>query len=87
MLYVTRLHIGVNISTKHHEDTFITCEVMAGTRYKLKKFDQSVTLTFDIESYVLYATCLHIRVNIVTIFEDKTITCKVKVMDGTRYTL
>ena len=80
--------IRVNISTKYHEDTTITCEVMAQTRYKLQNFDLwplSVTLTFDIESWVLYATRLHIRVNISTKYhEDATITCK---LCRTRYKL
>ena len=33
------IHIIVNISTKYHKDTLITCEVMARTRYKLQNFD------------------------------------------------
>ena len=81
VLYATRLHIIVNISTKYHEDTTITCEVMARTRYKLQNFDLwplSVTLTFDIESWVLYATRLLIMLNISTkLYENTTMTCEV----------
>ena len=39
ILYVTRLHIIVNIPTKYHEYTFITCYVIAQTMYKLQNFD------------------------------------------------
>ena len=81
VLYATRLHNMVNISTKFHEDTTITYEVMARTSHKLHIFDLwplSVTLTFDIESWVLYATRLHNMVNISTKFhEDTTITYEV----------
>ena len=48
---MTRLHSIENISTKFHEDTTTTYEVMAQTRHKLHIFDLwplSVTLTFDI---------------------------------------
>ena len=83
VLYATRLHNMVNISTKFHEDTTITYEVMARTRHKLHIFDLwplSVTLTFDIESWVLYATRLHNMVNISTKFhEDTAITYEVMV--------
>ena len=81
VLYATRLHNMVNISTKFHEDTTITYEVMARTRHKLHIFylwPLSVTLTFDIESWVLYATRLHIIINILTkLYENATITFKV----------
>ena len=39
VLYATRLHTIVNISTKYHEDTLKICEVMTRTRYKLQNFD------------------------------------------------
>ena len=29
----------VNMFTKYHNDTTISCEVIAGTRYKLQNFD------------------------------------------------
>ena len=67
VLYATQLQIVVNIFTKSHEDITIICKVMAQTRFKLQKFylwPLSVTLTFDIESWMLYATHLHIKVNI-----------------------
>ena len=81
VLYATRLHNMVNISTKFHEDTTITYEVMARTRHKLHIFYLwllSVTLTFDIESWVLWATRLLIIINILTkLYENATITLEV----------
>ena len=71
VLYVTNLHSMVNIYTKFYEDTTITYWVMARRRHKLQNFDLwplSVTLTFDIESWVLYVTCLYSKVNISTKF-------------------
>ena len=54
---------------------------MAQTRFKLQKYDHwplSVTLTFDIESWVRYLTHLHITVNISNKYhEDTTIICEV----------
>ena len=89
VLYATCLLIRMNISTKYHEDTTITCEVMAQTRYKLQNYDLwplSVTLTFDIESLVLYLTHLNITMNISNKYhEDTTIICEV--MAQTRYKL
>ena len=35
----TCLLVKVNISTKYYDNTTITCEVMAKTRYKLQSFD------------------------------------------------
>ena len=81
ILYATWLHIRVNISTKYHEETTITCAVTAQTRYKLQNVDiwsLGMTLTFDIESLILYSTLLHIRVNIsIKYHEDTTIVCEV----------
>ena len=81
VLYVTCLHNMGNISTKFHEDTTITYEVMAQTRHKLHIFylwPLSVTLTFDIESWVLYATRLLMIINILTkLYENATITLEV----------
>ena len=56
VLYMTQLHIIVNICTKCHEDITIICEVMAKTRYNLQNnsiqlrnlWPLSVALTFDI---------------------------------------
>ena len=66
---------------KYYEDTTITCEVTARTRYKLYNFDLwplSVTLTFDIESCVLYAIRILMMLNISTKYhEDTSITCEV----------
>ena len=59
VLYATQLQTIVNIFTKCREDKTITCKIMAQTKYKLQKFDLwplSVTLTFDTESWILYAT-------------------------------
>ena len=81
LVYVTCLLIRINISIKFHEDTTRTCEVMAQTKYKLQNYDHwplSVTLTFDIESWVLYLTHLHITVNISNKYhKDTTIVCEV----------
>ena len=88
-MYLTHLHIRVNISDKYHEDITVICEVMTQTSYKLHNFDLwplRVTLTFDIELWVLYVTRLHIKVNISTNYhEDTTITPEV--MGRTRYKL
>ena len=65
----------MNISTKFYEDTTKTYQVMARTRHKLQIFDLlplSVTLTFDIESWVLYVTRLQNMVNISTKFYENT---------------
>ena len=55
--------------------------VIARTRHKLNIFDLwplSVTLTFDIESWVLYATCLLIIINILTkLYDNAAITFEV----------
>ena len=71
----------LNISTKYHGDTTITCEVKARTRYKWPYFDVwplSVTVTFEIESWVLYATHLLMMLNIsIKYHGDTTITCGV----------
>ena len=81
VLYATRLHSMVNISTKFNEDSTITYRVMAWTRHKLYSFDLwplSVTLTFDIELWVLFATHLLIIINILTkLYENLTITFEV----------
>ena len=52
---------------------------MARTRNKLHIFYLRVTLTFDIESWVLYATPLLIIINILTkLYENATITFKLQ---------
>ena len=64
----------------YYEDTTITCEVMAQTTYKLQSYDLwplSVSLTFDIESLVLYLTHLNIRLNTSNKYhEDATVICE-----------
>ena len=79
----------LNNSTKYHEATTITCEVTARTRYKLHNFDLwplSVTLTFEIESWVLFVTRLLMMLNNYTkYYEATTITCEVTAR--TRYKL
>ena len=81
VLYATGLLMMLNISTKYHGDTTITCEVTARTRYKWPYFDLwplSVTLTFDLESWVLYATRLLMMLNISTKYHgDTTNSCEV----------
>ena len=89
VLYATHLHNMVNISTKFHEDTAITYEVMGRTRHKLHIFylwPVSVTLTFNIASWVLYATRLHSKVNLSTKFYEET-TITYEVMTRTRQKL
>ena len=39
VFHKARLHIRVKILFKYHEDTRITCEVMARTSYKMQNFD------------------------------------------------
>ena len=77
VLYTTYLLIIINILTKLYENVTITFEVMARTRQKLHVFELlllSVTLNFDIQSWVFYMTLLHIMINFSTKFyEDTTI--------------
>ena len=81
VLYVTCLHMTLDIFTKFYEDTTVTYQVMARTSFKMPVFDicpLSVTLTFNIGPWVLYATRLHMTLDIFTKFyEDTTITYQV----------
>ena len=81
VLYATRLLMTLNNLTKFYEDTTITYQVMARTSHKMPIFDLwplSVTLTFDIGPWVLYATRLLMTLNNLTKFyEDTTITYQV----------
>ena len=77
----------VNISTKFHEDTTIVYEAMARTRHKLHIFDLwplSMTLTFDIESWVLYATSLLIIIKFLTKLYENATTITFEVTARTR---
>ena len=61
VIYATHLLMTSNNLTKIYEDTTITYQVMARTSQKMAIFDiwpLSVTLTFDIGSWVFYATRL-----------------------------
>ena len=75
VLYTTRLLMTLNNLTKFYEDTTITYQVMARTSQKMPIFDLwplSVTLTFDIGPWVLYATRLHMTLNNLTKFYEAT---------------
>ena len=80
-MYTSCLHIRLNISTKCYEDTTITCEVMAHKLQKSLKFDLwplIVTLTFDIESWLLYIPQILNMLNKYTkLYENTTVTFEV----------
>ena len=84
----------INILTRLYEVVTLTLEVTAQTRQKLHilyLLPVSVTLTFDIGSWVLYATHILITINILTkLYENATITCDVIARtrsDGRTYSL
>ena len=65
----------LNNFTKFYEDTIITYQVRARTSQKMPFFDiwpLSVTLTFHIGPWVLYATRLLMTLNILTKFYEAT---------------
>ena len=81
ILYMTHLHMTLDIFTEFYYDATITRQVMARTSFKMPIFDLwplSVTLTFDMLPWFLYVTRLHMTLDIFTKFyEDTTITYQV----------
>ena len=81
VLYMTYRHMTLNNLTKFYKDTTITYQIMARSNQKYPIFylwPLSVTLTFDIGPWVLYATHRHMTLNNLTKFyEDTTITYQV----------
>ena len=75
VLYWTHLHIIiVIILTKYHEYITIICKVIYHWQGKSHLWPLRVTLTFDIKSWILYATHLQIIVNIFTKYHEDTTT-------------
>ena len=69
VLFITHLHIKVNISTKYHEDTTISYyyKLWPGQGINntiLDLLSQSVMLTLYIDSWVLFGKHVHIILNI-----------------------